>query len=200
MCVKSREVCLLASLLQKNEKDKDVFLCVCVYIYILGVSVCVCTRFSGWKLGPCKIASCCAVRTCLLLAAQAGWNHVLYFLNCCLRSSAVAGISASWGVRAGCDYAVAEQDRSWFFILGGCCGLDLALSISLGTTAFLWLESAVVCLRKVLFLYRDTQEVLFPVWSNECKAMYCLLLPEDITHLIFFCLGWEGEAGWIKSL
>jgi len=42
------------------------------------------------------------------------------------------------------------------------------------------------------FLFKGTQEVLFTARSNEGKAAYCLLLPEDITHLIFSVLA-EGE-------
>lgn len=104
------------------------------------------------------------------------------------------------GVKTGPDHTL-QGWRELVLQHQHCCALDLAVASNTAAWGHCFSVTGECCgLFGCSSLFRVREAVLFAAWRIEGKAMYRLLLPEDITHLIFFCLGWEGEAGWIKSL
>lgn len=142
------------------------------------------------------IVSYCAIKTGLFLVASAGQNHILCSTelvfdvqSCC--SGSGSGNSPVWvcrghGIKACPDPITARQEWSWFCSMGvavlwpgPCSGLEPS------TQGPLQLDSTVVVCEDFSLLFKSSQEALFTEWSNECEALHCLLMPEDITHLIF---------------
>ena len=93
-------------------------------------------------------------------------------------------------VKARPDHVMTEQERSCFFSVGVAVAWTLLWSLTQQPEdhCFSVIRKCCGLFGGGSFLFKGTQEVLFTACSNECKATYCLLLPEDITHLIFSVL------------
>lgn len=170
--------------------------------------ICFCIYFFRLKPRSIYMITSSPVKTCLFSAACAGWSMSCILLNRGVRFKAgTAGYSPLWlcpcrEVKTGPDRTMAQLERSWFYNTRVAVPWTLLwpLTQQPGDHCFSVIRRCCGLFGCCSSPFKAREEVIFTAWRIEGKATYCLLLPEDITHLIFFCLGWEGEAGWIKSL